>query len=196
MFFRNNHNDTWLRVLFQSDPLYTLLLQNHTDYQMDEFSRKGLYMQTNIDNFVKNVIPRRGERMNNGIHWKDKLWVEQEQSYFHTGPVLWHDGRLTILHGSPEFPPGREILIYHRPNKDYNIRKTFSLKIADEIEQDMIKYGFLLPNWIPLVTRFICPQEATDWKSTSVSLDSYQPYKDECFAKFGAYDKHSFKKQN
>ena len=92
LIIRNNHNDSWLRTLFQTDPLYTLLLQNYTDYQMDEFSRKGLYTKTNIDDFVKNVLPNRGERMNRGIHWKDKLWVEQEQSYFHTGPVLWHQG--------------------------------------------------------------------------------------------------------
>jgi hypothetical protein len=115
---------------------------------MDEFSRKGLYPKTNIDDFVKNVLPNRGERMNRGIHWKDKLWVEHEQSYYHTGPVLWHQGnlitnnsninlililmkgKLTIVHGSPEFPPGREILIYHRPTKDYNIRKEFTAKIG------------------------------------------------------------------
>jgi len=114
---------------------------------MDEFSRKGLYPKTNIDDFVKNVLPNRGERMNKGIHWKDKLWVEHEQSYYHTGPVLWHQGftiintntnlililiigKLTIVHGSPEFPPGREILIYHRPTKDYNIRKEFTAKIG------------------------------------------------------------------
>ena len=39
-------------------------------------------------------------------------------------------GTLTIVHGSPEFPPGREILIYHRPTKDYNIRKEFTAKIG------------------------------------------------------------------
>ena len=119
-----------MRSLFQTDPLYTLLLQNQTDYQMDEFSRKGLYPKINIDDFVKNVLPNRGERMNRGIHWKDKLWVEHEQSYYHTGPVLWHQGKLTVVHGSPEFPPGREILIYHRPTKDYNIRKEFTAKIG------------------------------------------------------------------
>ena len=83
--------------MFQTDPLYTLLLQNQTDYQMDEFSRKGLYPKTNIDDFVKNVLPNRGERMNRGIHWKDKLWVEHEQSYYHTGPVLWHQGSLLLI---------------------------------------------------------------------------------------------------
>ena len=86
-----------MRSLFQTDPLYTLLLQNQTDYQMDEFSRKGLYPKTNIDDFVKNVLPNRGERMNKGIHWKDKLWVEHEQSYYHTGPVLWHQGSLLLI---------------------------------------------------------------------------------------------------
>jgi len=68
------------------------------------------------------------------------------------------------------------------------------ITIADEIEQDMIKYGYLLPNWIPLLTRFICPQEATTWSSTSVSLDLYQPYKKDCFARFGPYEEHAFVK--
>lgn len=67
---------------------------------------------------------------------------------------------------------------------------------ADEIEHDMIKYGYLLPNWIPILTRFICPQEATAWKKTTESLDTYQPYKKDCFARFGPYDQHAFVKSD
>jgi hypothetical protein len=30
------------------------------------------------------------------------------------GTIIWHRGTLKVLHGSPEFPPGRELLFFHR----------------------------------------------------------------------------------
>ena len=33
------------------------------------------------------------------------------------GPVRWFRGTLQIVKGSPEFPPGHEVLIFHRPEK-------------------------------------------------------------------------------
>jgi hypothetical protein len=61
-------------------------------------------------------------------------------------------GSLQIIHGSPAFPPGRELLFYHRMEKNIN----FPDHIKDEIFRDMMQYGYLLPNWVPLLTRYIC----------------------------------------
>jgi hypothetical protein len=51
--------------------------------------------------------------------------------------------------------------VFHRPTKEFDLYETHSHKVAMEIEDDMIQYGYLLPNWIPLLTRHICIATAT-----------------------------------
>lgn len=180
MFFKN---EEWTPRIFQHDPLYTLLLKNLTDYQLDEFSRKGLYSSTTMDQILSRLLPQKGVKSSRGIHWKDKLWIEQEGAFDWAGPVRWFKGSLKIVHGCHEFPPGREVLIFHRPTKMYNIYEKFDPRIAYEIESDMIEYGYLLPNWVPLVTRHMCFSAATNWQDTTTAINTYEPYKASCFGK-------------
>lgn len=121
--------------------------------------------------------------MNKGLHWKDKLWLECHGSHTWAGPVRWWQGSLRIVHASTEFPAFHEILIFHRPTLEYDVHKRHSHKIALEIEADMLDYGYLLPNWVPLLTRHACVSTASDWQPQSSALSKYRPYDPECFAK-------------
>ena len=100
MFFKNE--PFWRTLFLTGNPLYTLLLKNLTDYQLDEFSRKNLYVDTTIDRLIARAFVgrNRGENSNVGVHWKDKLWVEQDGSEAWAGPVLWLGGKLAIVRGS------------------------------------------------------------------------------------------------
>jgi hypothetical protein len=81
MFFKN---ENWTTTMFRNDPLFTLLLKNHTDYQLDEFSRKGLFAESTMDNIIKRTLQARGleEKSSRGIHWKVRV-ADQAQLYIH-----------------------------------------------------------------------------------------------------------------
>ena len=102
------------------------------------------------------------------------------------GPVRWWQGSLQIIHGSPEFPPGREILLYHHPETNVN----FPDGLRDEIFQDMMKYGYLLPSLIPLLTRYICKKTGVNSGSMKDQLHAYKPYDADCFGR-GGHHQHS-----
>jgi len=125
----------------------------------------------------------RARTAHRGLHWKDKLWLESHCAHTWAGPVRWFQGSLQIVHASPEFPAGREILIFHRPTKEFDLNARFPRKVALEIEADMMTYGYLLPNWVPLLTRHLCVPTASQWQPQSVAMDIYRPYDAQCFAK-------------
>lgn len=185
MFFKNTPSTReWFR---QGDPLYTQLLAVHEDYQLDEFSRKGVHSNITMDNLIGKAMERNGSlTMNRGRHWKDKLWLEADGAMTWAGPVRWHQGSLRIVHASPEFPAFREILIFHRPTKEYDLRPLLGRKIAAEIEIDMINYGYLLPNWVPLLTRHMCLSAAAAWQPQSDAMDAYRPFARDCLGKHHA----------
>ena len=103
-----------------------------------------------------------------------------------TGPVRWWRGSLQIIHGSPQFPPGRELLFYHRPHKNID----FPEKLAAEIFEDMMTYGYLLPNWVPLLTRYMCRKAGTTQNDPMKTMEEYKPFDKECFGRKGGH-KHS-----
>ena len=112
--------------------------------------------------------------------------ITQGDSNDWAGPVRWFRGSLKIIHGSPEFPPDRELLFYHRPHKELD----FPATLAEEIFKDMVTYGYLLPNWVPLSTRYMCRQAGVGWGNPMVEMHKYHPYDPSCFGKGGRH-KHS-----
>lgn len=180
MFFACNE---WGRTLFQKgDPLYTQLLSHHQDYQLDEFSRKGLFANTTIDQIMSREIDKSAGKLtvHRGLHWKDKLWLEAEGAHGWAGPARWFRGSLQIVRASAEFPAFHEILIFHRPTREFDLRARFGRRMASEIEADMLAYGFLLPNWVPLLTRHLCASAASDWQPQSVAMDLFRPFNKDC----------------
>lgn len=111
-----------------------------------------------------------------------------------SGPVRWFRGSLQVVHGSPEFPPGRELLFFHRPSSSIN----FPSALLENIQKDMMTYGnvclcylihprlsifnagYLLPNWIPLFSEHMCFPETNLYPSTTESLKQYRPYGHDC----------------
>ena len=71
-------------------------------------------------------------------------------------------------------------MFFHRFTKDLD----FPDQIKDEIFKDMMIYGYLLPGFTPILTRFICRKAgAYSVDSTIASMRKYVPYDVKCFAK-------------
>ena len=75
------------------------------------------------------------------------------------------------------------MLIYHRPAKQYDLYEVYTEKVAKEIEHDMIQYGFLLPNFVPVLTRHLCLKTASKWQTQTEAMGEYAPYANDCFNK-------------
>jgi hypothetical protein len=87
-------------------------------FQLDEFSRLGLYTDNTMDHLIRNALKEKGLKSSGkGRHWKEKLWLDQDGSATYAGPTRWFRGSVRTLRGCAEFPPGHEYLIYHRPTK-------------------------------------------------------------------------------
>lgn len=77
----------------------------------------------------------------------------------------------------------REILVYHRPGCFFDIYKKFPKAIASEVESDMQRFGYVLPEWVPLATRHICSQTLFPADSNSSWLERighFRPYTWSC----------------
>lgn len=133
---------------------------------------------------------------------KNKFYSELESSMEYYGPVLWFQGTMKILNGCgeravhksefqwdektdgcPEFEPGREIMFFHRAHnrmpKAFDIFSVLPRVIARDLIEDMLTYGFLLPNFTPIFSRHICPDfKAIKMRMVDV-MNSYSPFK--CF---------------
>jgi len=70
----------------------------------------------------------------------------------------------------------RELLCFHWPLKHHIT--AFSIDYRQEIIEDMKKYGYILPNFIPLFTRHICHNV---YHINNIS--HYRPYRHTCFAR-------------
>ena len=151
--------------LFFSDPLYVSLLQNQTYHNLDEtglFTPPGQtqYRHTSMNHFVKRKIQSSQQeqpyRMNHGIRPDDNIYMEMKVIYMRQDIPLvsWVRGNLHVVHHRLGFAPGRPLLFTHRmlnipfPQLPPHRRQ--------EVVQDMAEYGYLLPNWIPLLTRHMC----------------------------------------
>ena len=180
------------RSLFKEDELYVPLLANHSYHNLDEGGTQvdpknvidnGLH---SISEIQKRHITRIQGTFNRAAIWKDHCFIDQGDSNDWAGPVRWFRGSLQIIHGSPEFPPGRELLFYHRPQKSLD----FPEQLKADIFEDMMTYGFLLPNWVPVLTRYMCRKAGVSQKSAMQTMDAYEPFRTDCFGRGGKH-RHS-----
>lgn len=60
-----------------------------------------------------------------------------------------------VVLGSYATAPERELIMFHRPLKKQYL-KDVPQRSRAKVTKDMIKYGYFLPNFIPMHTRFVC----------------------------------------
>lgn len=91
-----------------------------------------------------------------------------------------------VTHETVAWPAYREILCFHRPVKPFTMSMLFSPKIVTEIENDMLRFGYLLPDWIPLLTRHMCMSygnKIASWPDLMKETNSIQPFRMACVGK-------------
>lgn len=141
-------------------------VQTQKDLIIDEGRHSIASMM--LDYTHKNHIP-----LNRGIDWQDRKFYDEGDCLDWIGPVRWHRGSLQIIHGSPEFPPEKEVMFFHRPYFAMNIPESIRFSVFE----DMMIYGFLLPYWIPLSSRYMSPFPLHhERNSTLKALVDYKPY--------------------
>lgn len=171
-------NEEWTRQFFMQDPYYILLLHNVSYHNLDEggeqtadeyiFEGGAHAIAQKIDTWAyTHNIP-----LNKGVNWKDHCFYDEGDCVDWAGPVRWFRGSLQVVHGSPEFPPGRELMFFHRPTKNINV----PTNRIDNLFDDMIHFGYLLPTFIPLVSDLMCMPWPNNKISTVELLKEYQPY--------------------
>jgi hypothetical protein len=181
-------------------------LQNLNDFEhhycSDEFGQCLMpAFEHSMHRMVQNELRKRDRTWNMPTYQlKNKMYVEQDSSIEYFGPVLWFQGSMKILKGCgeyalqssifewskdakgcPEFEPGREIMYFHRVTKAFDIFNVLPFKIAKDVIEDMLTYGFLLPNLVPLFSRHICPEYSGTLKGTISNMNNYSPFK--CYSK-------------
>jgi hypothetical protein len=197
-------NQPWTHAIFISDSVFVKNLADFEHhYCSDEFGQcKYPMFHHSMDHIVRQELRRRNGTWNMPMRqMKDRMYVETMLSTEYYGPVLWFEGVLNVLNGCgetvlygtfdwkkkadgcPEFDPMREMLFYHRIPRDFDLMKRLPLRIAREIADDMLKYGFILPNMIPLFTRHVCPELRASWSSSLGEMVKYSPFK--CFERPG-----------
>ena len=168
--------------------MFLILLKNITTHDLDE-NGKSVPAHLVIDNGIhsmkymqQSLLDRHGMQAYHGPSMNDRLFIEKIDSVRWAGPVRWFEGSLKTVHKTNEFSHFREIMYYHRAD-DFNIKP---LKInRTELIQDMLEYGYLLPYFVPLLTRYICPlMTANNYVSNFQSeINNYRPYQNICFNK-------------
>jgi len=178
-------NEPWTQELFKLNSKFVPLLKNKEYHNLDEGGTQtdpkmviegGKHA---ISWVQKTWVSQNNKELNYGKTWQDHCFIDSGDSNDWAGPVSWSHGRLRMVKGNAVFPPGRELLFYHRP--DPSMRLPADAHVRQHLLHDMIEYGYLLPNWVPLLSRFVCKDV------TRATLDSFQPYAAACFAK-GAHD--------
>ncbi|CAE7769855.1 unnamed protein product, partial [Symbiodinium microadriaticum] len=175
--------------IFLSDPLYLELLRNQTYHNLDETGgytppTQRRYMDVSINQKVQ-LLAHSSQashfRVNRGLHPSDNIHLEMKIVYPDQDiPVAsWVHGSLRVVHRRLGFAAGREVLFAHRM---LNIPfPQLPPSKREEVLQDMIAYGYLLPNWIPLLTRHMCRQHYVSSQSRHHQLYEYYPYNISCF---------------
>jgi hypothetical protein len=177
--------------------MYVPLLANKTYHNLDEI---GTQTRAATDIFdggfhsIAYIQTRTAQKRNMHIHFNrgktknDRSFVDMTDSLEWAGPARWHDGNLRLMHGSPEFPPNRELMFYHRPEKNIDFPEEF----REGMYADMIQYGYLLPSWVPLLSRYQCRKAgAAGWESAMTSVHGYRPFDKDCFGRTGNSKKQS-----
>ena len=174
-------NEPWTRVIFRADPLYVHLLANRTYMNLDE---NGLSTRPEsiVDEGIHSLtvmqwtaLTARKQTAYHGKSANDRLFAEKIDSVNWAGPVRWSRGTLKIVRQSKEFPAMRELMFYHRAFDGFNAPK--GILRRDWVE-DMLEYGFLLPFFVPLLSRYICPGTSVGNFHSNMKdeLRRYAPY--------------------
>lgn len=165
---------------FNKSAKYVSLLTNKAYHNLDESGTQcspknvidnGEWAMSNlIDNYAKEM----NVRLNKGKHWKDHCFYDAGDAYEWAGPVVWFNGSLKVLHSSAEFPAGREILFFHRVGgPDLDIPQNFQ----DELFKDMMHFGYLLPSFIPLSSRYTSTLSKEKSSTSTNAWNDYFPFK-------------------
>ena len=177
-------NEDWTRNIFRGDPKYVELLQNITYRNLDE---NGIFLNSDVvvdggshammsleQNCpkCKEYINIHHEIYNRGKNPQDTLFLGEGESSDWAGHHVWTRGTLSLPAGSVDFPPGRQMMFFHVRRMELK----FDEDVRKGIIEDMLTYGYTLPSFVPLFTRFACRTTQT------YELDNYQPYEKSCFA--------------
>jgi hypothetical protein len=183
-------NEDWTKQLFLSDPVYVPLLQNKTYHNLDEMGiqidaknvvdggeHSMFSLEQRSPQGLKWAQEQKMDMLNRGKNPQDTLFIGSGE-YEWAGHTVWSHGSLKIPGGSPDFPPGREIMFYHVRKMDLN----YGPNVQAGVIADMIKYGFLLPSFVPLVSRFACRPKGKSGIESMQDLYDYKPFDKSCFA--------------
>ena len=183
-------NEAWTQELFLRDPVYKSALKDFIYHNLDEGGTQVDQTAVldegdhSISKLQKEHERIHGTHFHYGARYEDRILVDGSDSEKWAGPISWVRGSLKILQSSNYFPHGREILLFHRPT-------LFDLpaNITHGLLEDMKEYGYLLPNLIPILTRYICANGVVimsgDYKGI---LHEFIPYKEQCFGKIEKID--------
>lgn len=168
------------------DPLYVSpLLANLSYHNLDETGRQVkpeniVDRKHSLSNVILKITHERKYTLNRGKAPQDMSFHDEVDSITWAGPVRWFRGTLQVAHGNAFFPPGRELLFYHRSVKEFHCDS----HMLPGILQDMMKYGYLLPRWIPLLSREMSLDSMKVTRTSTVgSLANYMPYKNSSLTK-------------
>jgi hypothetical protein len=169
--------------LFLQDDKFVELLQQLCYFNLDELGTAnpqcvydgGYHSMTHIHSRYAHrhnfTIPR-------GANPNDAFYIESHESIRWAGNARWFQGSLQIIHASVDFPAGRELMYYHRPTKEFDLPE----HLHDIMFKEMIKYGFFLPNFIPMSSQVMCWKAGTEHLMTAhTAMTYFRPYRRECF---------------
>jgi hypothetical protein len=188
--------DEFTLKIYELDSQYISLLTSPHYHNLDELGQLTNHPIENGAHSINSIVNRLHDQdpmkynYPHSSHFYDHLFLEMYHNYReHPIPtVLWSQGNLRMVHSRLNFPSGRDLLFVHRIPQLQQIPKL----IRNEVIEDMINYGYLLPNWIPLFTRHMCPRphESLDEDGDRWGIYSYYPYNRTCFGK-GYYNQEN-----
>lgn len=175
-------NEPWTYHIFNNSKKYIPLLKNLTYHNLDE---SGLSTHVIVDegyHCITDQIYLELDRRNSSTrNWgkdpRDHAFIENMDSVEWAGMALWHRGSVKIIHSSKWFPANRELMFYHRMEKVFDPPPEQRRGLLE----DMLNYGFFLPSFIPLFSRYMCRGAA--YGKHSERMADYQPYNPACYGK-------------
>jgi len=186
-------NEEWSWNLFRTSPKYIELLKSKLYYNLDEAGSqtnrenlKDSCTETNgggfncphaMNTLIHQHINRNKKQLNVGKMEWDHVFLDPQDVDDWAGPVLWQNGALTVLKGSEFFPPGRQLLFFHRPLKQLE----YPPLQRNEIINDAVKHGYFLPQFIPLASSQICKHIMERSHHETGRMKWFTPYKASCF---------------
>jgi hypothetical protein len=181
--------DTFIEMYAKSNSIitdtadYSKALLNETYYNLDEL---GMWTSDTSYYFLSMDYVFRQYTLRNNIQWnsngddkKVNVMIDTERSLtWRFGSVIWQNGALKIISSSAVYPAGREIMFYHRPRPNLGL-SDLSSHMRRDIVDDMIAYGFVLPTWTPLMTRYVCKHKV----ARTSNIYDYKPFSRSCFGR-------------